>query len=346
MLVEIECGVEMLIVEIEVMCLELVGCIIGDECVLCCFGILEVFWSLIVESWQCDDCSFYGWFDLIYDGRLLVKLFEYNVDMLMLLFEVVVFQWMWFEQVIECWIVFVCVDQFNLIYEWLIVVWSMFGSGCLFYFVGMIDNVEDVGMLVYFEDIVCQVGLLMQMFDIVQIGWCDEGGGFVDFDDCDIVFVFKFYFWEWMFCDVFGMKVKEVLICWIELLWKVVFFNKGILLLFWEMCLYYFNLLLVFFEDDLCVVEFGKFYVCKLFLLCEGVNIMIVFGGMVFDVQLGFYGVEGFVWQVLVLLLNFFGFYFVVGSWLVDYEFCGLLICEDESLIIGNCLCFLLYVIL
>ena len=70
---EIERGIETPTGEIDAMCLELAGRVIGDERYLRRLKIPEAFWSLIAESWQRDDRSLYGRLDLRFDGTVACK---------------------------------------------------------------------------------------------------------------------------------------------------------------------------------------------------------------------------------------------------------------------------------
>src|SRR5215475_15134926 len=66
---EIEQEIEAPTAEIDAMCLELVGRVIGDAHYLERLKIPEQFWPLIAESWQRDQPSLYGRLDLNFDGR-------------------------------------------------------------------------------------------------------------------------------------------------------------------------------------------------------------------------------------------------------------------------------------
>jgi len=333
---EIERGIETPTGEIDAMCLELAGRVIGDERHLRRLKIPEAFWDFIAESWKRDDRSLYGRLDLKYDGKGPAKLLEYNADTPTSIFEAAVFQWTWLEQAIERRIVPVRADQFNSIHERLIEAWKTIAAGHHLHLTGAIENAEDAGTLAYLEDTARQAGLSTTLLDIAQVGWRDEGGGFVDLDEGDIALAFKLYPWEWMFQDAFGANLKSAATRWIEPPWKAVLSNKGILPLLWEMFPNHPNLLPAFFEDDARAAELGTSYVRKPLLSREGANVTLVSSGAALDEQAGPYGAEGFVRQALSPLPNFSGNYVVVGSWLVDHEPCGLSIREDESPITGN----------
>jgi glutathionylspermidine synthase len=343
---EIERGIETPTGEIDAMCVELAGRVIGDEQHLRRLKIPEAFWSLISESWERDDRSLYGRIDLCFNGKGPAKLLEYNADTPTSLFEAAVFQWTWLEQAIERRIIPARADQFNSIHERLIEAWKTIAAGHHLHLTGATGNEEDAGTLAYLEDTARQAGLSTTLLDIEEIGWRDEAGGFVDLDNRDIALAFKLYPWEWMFHDAFGAKLASAPTRWIEPPWKTVLSNKGILPLLWEMFPNHPNLLPAFFEDDPRAAALGSSYVRKPLLSREGANVTLVSAGVSLDEHAGPYGAEGFVRQALSPLPNFSGVYPVIGSWLVNHEPCGLSIREDESPITGNSSRFLPHAIL
>src|SRR5215471_8841562 len=82
------------------------------------FAIPEPFHRVIEESWNDDEHSLYGRFDLSWDGRGDPKLLEYNADTPTALLEASVVQWYWLQDV------FPQRDQFNSIHEKLIDRWK------------------------------------------------------------------------------------------------------------------------------------------------------------------------------------------------------------------------------
>ena len=73
------------------------------------FAIPEPFRKLIEQSWNDDEKSLYGRFDLSWDGHGEPKLLEYNADTPTALLEASVVQWYWMKDV------FPDADQFNSI---------------------------------------------------------------------------------------------------------------------------------------------------------------------------------------------------------------------------------------
>ena len=332
---EIERQIETPSGEIDAMCLELVGRVIGDETYLKRLKIPEAFWPLISESWHRDEASLYGRLDLSFDGRGPAKLLEYNADTPTSIFEAAVFQWTWLEQAIERRIIPSRADQFNSIHERLIEAWKKLGVGRHLHLAGMTGSTEDTGTLAYLEDTAVQAGLQTTLIDIEDIGLRDDGG-FVDLDDRPIELSFKLYPWEWMFHDAFGAKLATAPTRWIEPPWKIILSNKGVLALLWEMFPRHPNLLPAFFDDDPNAAGLGTSYVRKPIYSREGANVALISKGVTFAEQQGPYGAEGFIRQALAPLPDFSGQYPVLGSWLIDHTPCGLSIREDENPITGN----------
>src|SRR5579871_5306969 len=337
---EIEQQIEAPTGEIDAMCLELASRAVSDEQLLTRLKIPETFWPLIAESWHRDEGSLYGRLDLHFDGHGPAKLLEYNADTPTSIFEAAVFQWTWLEQASERRIIPKAADQFNSIHERLIETWKKLGQeaggGRHLHLTGSTESEEDLGTLAYLEDTAAQAGLITTLIDIEDVGWRDDGSGFVDLGNLDIALAFKLYPWEWMFREEFGAKLLDARTRWIEPPWKAVLSNKGILPLLWDMFKGHPNLLPAYFEDDPRALELGASYVRKPLYSREGANVTLVNDGVPFAEHVGPYGVEGFVRQAFAPLRNFSGQYPVLGSWLVDHIPCGLSIREDENPITGN----------
>lgn len=343
---EIERDIEAPTAEIEAMCLEAAGRILDDERLLARLKIPQEFWPLLTESWQRDDPSLYGRLDLSYGGRGPAKLLEYNADTPTSIFEAAVFQWTWLEQAIARRIIAEGADQYNSIHERLIARWQAVGGARHLHLTGLTGDSEDAGTLTYLADTASQAGLATTLLDIADIGWREDGGGFVDLDGRDMALVFKLYPWEWMFQDAFGARLAQAPTRWIEPPWKAVLSNKGILPLLWEMFEGHPNLLPAFFEDDRRAASLGPSFVRKPLFSREGANVSLVADGVAVSTQDGPYGAEGFIRQALAPLPDFGGVFPVIGSWLVAHEPCGLSIREDATPITGNSSRFLPHAIL
>src|SRR6202030_4744066 len=212
---EIEDQIEAPSGEIDAMCLELVSNAIDDESCLRRLKIPEAFWPLICESWHRDEASLYGRLDLSFDGRGPAKLLEYNADTPTSIFEAAVFQWTWLEQAIERRFIPGDADQLNSIHERLIDAWSRVAAGHHVHFAGITENAEDLGTLIYLEDVAQQAGVETTLLDIEEIGLRDDGS-LADCNTRSIEVAFKLYPWEWMFHDAFGTKLPIKSPRWIE----------------------------------------------------------------------------------------------------------------------------------
>ena len=188
---EIERCIEAPTGEIEAMCLELCGRIVKDERLLRRLKIPDAFWDLVAQSWARHDRSLYGRLDLKYDGQSPAKLLEYNADTPTSIFEAAVFQWTWLQQATERRIIPARADQFNAIHERLIATWKEIAIGPHLHLAGTTGNDEDAGTLAYLEDTARQAGLSTTLLDIEEIGWRNEGGGFVDLANRAKAQVFK-----------------------------------------------------------------------------------------------------------------------------------------------------------
>ena len=82
------------------------------------FGIPAAFQDWVRASWDNDEPTLFGRFDLAYDGRTPPKLLEYNADTPTALFEAAVVQWHWLQAVHPE------LDQFNSLHEQLIDAWK------------------------------------------------------------------------------------------------------------------------------------------------------------------------------------------------------------------------------
>ncbi|BAM87721.1 glutathionylspermidine synthase [Bradyrhizobium oligotrophicum S58] len=334
---EIELGIEEPTGEIEQMCLELVSRVVDDETLLHRLKIPEASWPLLADSWRRKDGSLYGRLDLSFQGgRAPAKLLEYNADTPTSIFEAAVFQWTWLEQAIERRILPGRADQYNSIHERLIARWRELGDRRPVHLTGLTADAEDATTLAYLADTAAQAGLSTTQLDIADIGWRDDGGGFVDLDGHDIALAFKLYPWEWMFHDAFGAKLANAPTQWLEPPWKAILSNKGILPLLWQMFEGHPNLLPAYFEDDPKAAGLGPSFVRKPIYSREGANVSLVSDGVAVSAQDGPYGAEGFIRQALAPLPDFGGVFPVIGSWLVAHAPCGLSIREDATPITGN----------
>jgi glutathionylspermidine synthase len=310
--------------ELNVRCLDAVQYVIDQDRL----GDLQIppeFHEFIRESWERDEQTVIGRFDLVFDGRSPPKLLEYNADTPTSLLEAAVIQWHWLRDQ------FPLRQQFNSIHDRLIEAWSTFRAGRSprMVFAALGGEIEDFINVNYLRDTAIQAGWQTDYLDIETLGWNEDTKIFTDLANRPLPDIFKLYPWEWMHREQFGPMLARSQTRWLEPPWKAILSNKGILAILWEMFPDHPNLLPASFQP------LAGDHVRKPLFSREGANIQIVKFGMVRSETGGPY--DGpLVYQQLCELPNFQGFHPCIGSWLVNGWACGIGVREDESLITGN----------
>jgi glutathionylspermidine synthase len=314
--------------ELYNMCLEAAGHVISEN-LFAKLGLDEQAAELIKASWDRDDKSIYGRFDLSYDGREQPKLLEFNADTPTALYEAGVAQWVWLEDVYPKY------DQFNSIHERLTdcfnAVKDKMPLVSTLYFSCVKDMEEDFVTVEYMRDVASQAGIETRHIFMEDIGYNEGMNKFTDLDEQPIDFMFKLYPWEWLLADEFGKRITPEIITFYEPAWKMLLSNKGILPVLWELFPGHKNLLPCYFDQ----AELGGNYVKKPMLAREGANIEMRRGDRVVSTD-GPYGDGAFVYQAVSELPSFDGRYAVVGSWIVNDTACGMGIREDDTPITKN----------
>ncbi|HXI71166.1 MAG TPA: glutathionylspermidine synthase family protein [Verrucomicrobiae bacterium] len=288
-------------------------------------GICEAAVPAILRSWERDDFSLYGRFDLSYDGIAPPKLLEYNADTPTALVEAAVAQWFWLQEIHPH------ADQFNSIHDRLIEAWKRW-AGRMIHFSGIKENAEDEMTVLYLRDTCEQAGVKTKSVFVEDIGWHGKDGFFVDLDGERIERGFKLYPWEWLWSEEFGAQLTKDSIQFIEPMWKMLLSNKGLLPILWELFPGHPNLLPAYDSPE----PLGDRFIRKPKLSREGSNVTWVEGGVVVEENGGNYGAEGFVFQAAASIPDFGGNHPVFGVWVVDHEAAGLGIREDTRRITGN----------
>lgn len=279
----------------------------------------------IRRSWERDDFSLYGRFDLAFDGRGAPKLLEYNADTPTALVEAAVAQWFWLQETRPD------ADQFNSLHERLIEAWRRW-AGTTIHFSSVKDNPEDEQTVLYLRDTCAQAGVAHRAVFIEDIGWDASARAFVDLDGVRLTHCFKLYPWEWLWHEAFAPHLAHEPVQFIEPAWKMLLSNKGLLPILWELYPDHPNLLPAFDTAS----PLGDRYVRKPKLSREGANVTWVDGGVAVEETGGDYGEDGHVFQAAVDLPEFDGNRAVCGVWVVDHEPAGLGIREDTRRITGN----------
>jgi len=310
------------------LCLEAAQCIL-DENLLAEVGIPDRHAEWVRRSWERDEHTIYGRFDLCYDGRGPPKLLEYNADTPTALLEAAVIQWFWMKgtQPPD-----VC-DQFNSIHERLL---EIFGTlrrvhDGRFYFASLPDNLEDFMTVGYLRDVAMQAGWDTQYIALADIGWHPGRRQFTDLHESPIRLCFKLYPWEWMMRERFGAELHWDSTRWWEPPWKALLSNKALLAILYRL-----------FPDSphLLPASFvplsGMRQIRKPLHGREGANLAVLDeGGNVVRETPGPYA-GPYVYQRECPPPCFAGNHAVIGSWLVNGNACGIGVREDTDPITTN----------
>jgi glutathionylspermidine synthase len=290
------------------LCLKAVQYVLDNER-LDDFGIPAAARTAIRESWEAEPPSLYGRFDLAYDGESPPKLLEYNANTPTALLEASVVQWYWRQEV------FPATDQFNSIHEKLIAKWSelkRYLRGSTLYFTCM-DSEEDWMTIVYLRDTAEQAGIRTQPIGIGDIGWNQATRAFRDLKEQPIQSVFSLYPWEWLLSDFSGPVLETYSqMDWIEPIWKMLWSNKALLAILWELFPEHPNLLPAYLDLPRDLRE----YVEKPLLSREGSNITVHSQSGVTSTS-GPYGNSRSVYQQFAGKRRFEGQTPIMGSWYV-----------------------------
>lgn len=264
----------------------------------------------IRAAWDSEPPSIYGRFDLAYDGVHPPKLLEYNANTPTGLLEAAVIQWNWREEL------FPHSDQFNSIHEKLIAKWSGL-KNCLrsdtVHFTSMAND-EDLMTATYLRDTAQQAGIKTKHLFVRDIGYRRRDRTFRDLEEERIGTMFSLYPWEWLLADS-GREIVPSIdgMDWMEPIWKMLWSNKALLAILWEISPGHPNLLPAFLDGPRDMAA----YVRKPLLSREGANILVhSANGAVIETG-GPYGNNPVVYQELAPGWNFDLPSPVLGSWYV-----------------------------
>ena len=290
------------------------------------FGIPDFAAPLIRKAWDEEPPALnYGRFDLGYDGVSPPKMFEFNCDTPTSLLEAAVIQWDWLESV------FPGRDQFNSIHDALIARWREIAprlqSPLAHFTYSEQGAAEDAVTVAYMRDVAREGGVGSLQLPIERIGW--NGRSFVDEANRPIEVLYHLYPWEWLLAEEFAPLVAQAAMQWIEPIWKMIWSNKAILPILWELFPGHPNLL------EASFAPLDGDHVVKPALSREGANVSVVRDGVEIAGSGGDYGLGRRVWQRLRSPPEFDGFRPVLGVWSVDGAAVGMGIRED-GLITGN----------
>ena len=313
--------------QLDTMCLSAVEHVIArglwDE-----FEIPFGFQEWIRRSWETQERTIYGRFDLWFDGRD-IKLLEFNADTPTGLIEAAVVQWHWLQDRFGD---DPQIDQFNSIHERLIEAWAALRAETganLLHVTSIDDGYEDYMTANYLRDTAIQAGFETRYLPIDRVGWNDKRGAFTDESEDEIALIFKLYPWEWLLRERFGFHLTQAATRWMEAPWKMLLSNKAILVVLWELFPAHPLLLRTQFQP------WSDSYARKPRLGREGANTLLMRDNREIGSNGGPYD-GAVIYQELCSLPEFDGNYPVCGSWLVNGWACGLGIREDSGLITSN----------
>jgi glutathionylspermidine synthase len=296
------------------------------------FGIPDWCVPLITRAWEAEPPALnYGRFDLGLDRDGVPRLFEYNCDTPTALVEAALVQWFWKEDVLPA------SDQYNRIHEALVERWQTIAPalpGGLVHFAHVADSAgEDTLTTAYMMDLAREAGLQAERLVMQDIGWAGGlDGGFFDQAGQPIASLYKLYPWEWLVAEPFGRNIASDPrgTRWIEPIWKMLWSNKAILPLLWQLYPDHPNLLGASFDPP----PHGRDHVIKPMLGREGANVSIVRDGQIVAATPGRY--DGpVIYQQFCDMPDHAGNYPVIGSWMVDGTCVGVGIREGGR-ITGN----------
>jgi len=244
------------------------------------------------------------------------------------LLESAVVQWYWLQDR------FPKADQFNSIHERLIAKWKELKDyvASPVHFAAL-DEIEDIITVTYMQDTADQAGLRTKRILVPDIGWDGDQGCFVDLDQKVIKTIFKLYPWEMMLKDEFGSHAIETIdrVQWMEPIWKMMFSNKALLAILWELYPGHANLL----EAHLNHPGTMREYVKKPLLGREGANITLKTESGEISTS-GPYCDGHYVYQGVAPIPEIKSRYPVIGSWVIDGEAAGMGIRESNTIITDN----------
>jgi glutathionylspermidine synthase len=314
--------------ELNQRCLQAVQHVI-DRDLFARMAIPEDFAKLVRASWERDEPTLFGRFDMTLDAHGVPKLYEYNADTPTSLIESAIAQWHWKEAVQPR------AGQFNSLHEALIERWKALrrhhGNAQLLHFACMFDSQEDICNVEYLMDTALQAGWSVKLVDMQDIG-ADDHGHFYDADDVPMRLVFKLYPWEWMATSDYRDPLTRSPARWVEPPWKAVLSNKAIQPILWDLFPGHPNLLEASFHE----ARFsGRPHAKKPVLSREGESVTLTTPRGVGE-NPGDYGAEGFIYQAYAPAQPFDGQHATLGVWIVDDVPAGLCVREQAGLIARN----------
>lgn len=291
----------------------------------------------IIRSWNEDDLSLYGRFDLAFDNSGNIKLLEFNADTPTSLFEASVVQWQWKEEM------YPFSDQMNSIHEALVKSWEDIHNVYQYdrYDFGCITDVDEENTTTSYILSTCQeAGLNTSLVDMREIVRDNESFYLPTGEVINCLF--KLYPWEDLFNEEFGKYIPTTEMIWIEPSWKMLMSNKESLVLLYEMYGGDYDFILPTYDHPNYLSSYCK----KPRYGREGQNTEIVIGSKCIERTDGSYGSDNFIYQDLVNIGRHDNKVPIIGSWVIGGEASGIGIRETDTLITDNMAKFVPHIIL
>jgi glutathionylspermidine synthase len=168
-----------------------------------------------------------------------------------------------------------------------------------------------------------------------QLGYDSRKGCFVGLEGERAGTIFKLYPWEMMVNEMFWRNLLERFPepQWIEPIWKMMWSNKALLAMLWEMYPNHENLLPTYLDGPREMVNFVR----KPKLGREGANVSVYSSGIPVQETQGAYADSGWVYQATTTSTKIGDKYAVIGSWeIADQGTAGVGIRESNNMIVGN----------
>ena len=294
------------------------------------FGLPASALDYLRWSWDTQQPTVYGRFDVAWDGIGQPKLLEFNADTPTGLIESSVCQWFWLNDQKPGH------DQFNSLHERLVEVWRRIANkipigGIHFAYLDDLAEGEDWVTTAYMRDTATEAGNAASELYVTEIGY-DTNGWFLDQHDAKITALFKLYPWEDLLREPFAGHLMETKdrIKWFEPAWKAILSNKAFLAAIWQLFPDHPLLLPAYLGDPRDLTHYAK----KPLFGREGDMVTLhTPEGDVVNSSDSRYGPEGYVYQQYHPLPYFDGNHPVLGLWVVDHSPAGMGIRESDSLI-------------
>jgi len=191
---------------------------------------------------------------------------------------------------------------------------------------------EDFMTIAYLRDTAEQAGHSTHPIAMHSIGWEAAHARFVALDRKPIESLFKLYPWEWLLDEQFGDHALESIGAtnWIEPIWKMMWSNKALLAILWELNPNHELLLPAYLDGPRSLQDYER----KPLFGREGAGVT-VFRNWVQESGSS-PAEEPCVYQKLASLAQEDGNVAVIGSWLIDGEPAGMGVRESTQTVTTN----------